>query len=78
MIKFITFFVIFMIFAVFMLLIVPIWLGLHYRWKAKVRDSLSEEAAQRMSTLQSQADKLEQRIKVLESILDKKVSDWRK
>lgn len=81
MIKIITILIGFMIFIVFMLFIVPIWLGLHYRWKAsdkKNQNSLPSEAVQRIQTLQSQADKLEQRVKVLESILDNQIPDWRK
>ncbi|HDN27495.1 MAG TPA: envelope stress response membrane protein PspB [Thioploca sp.] len=68
----------FMLLIGFMLFIVPLWLGLHYRWKTKKKNSLSEEAVQRVQALQNQAEKLEQRVKVLESILDQKVPNWKK
>lgn len=40
--------------------------------------SLAVAEQQRICTLQAQADKLEQRVKILEAILDSKVPDWRK
>jgi phage shock protein B len=47
------------------------------RWHMK-KASLTAAEQQRISTLQAQADKLEQRVKILEAILDSKVPDWRK
>ena len=47
------------------------------RWHRK-KASLATIEQQRIATLQAQADKLEQRIKILETILDSKVPDWRK
>lgn len=47
------------------------------RWNMK-KASLATAEQQRINTLQAQADKLEQRVKILEAILDSKVPDWRK
>ena len=68
----------FMLLIGFMLFIVPLWLGLHYRLKKQKNNSLSEEAVQRIQALQNQAEKLEQRVKVLESILNQKAPGWKK
>ena len=76
--KIILFFIGIILFTAFMLFIVPIWLGLHYRWKAQVKNTLSQQEIQRIQALQSQAEKLEQRVKILETILDDKAPDWKK
>ncbi|MDM8561351.1 envelope stress response membrane protein PspB [Candidatus Parabeggiatoa sp. HSG14] len=74
----ITLFVSFMLLMIFALFVIPIWLGLHYRWKAKTKNSVSNKEVERIQALQNQTDKLEQRVKILESILDNRVPDWRK
>lgn len=59
--------------------ILPLWLFLHYRWKnARAQSGLSDDDLQRLQHLQQTAVRLEERAKVLESILDDKMPDWRK
>jgi phage shock protein B len=78
MIEILTLFIGFMLLGIFTLFVVPIWLGLHYRWKTKTKNNLSNMEIGRIQTLQNKTEKLEQRVKVLESILDNHVPDWRK
>jgi phage shock protein B len=63
---------------VILLFIIPVWLGLHLYWKTPKNKSLSKEDEQRLHLLQDTAIRLEQRIQVLESILDQAIPDWRK
>jgi phage shock protein B len=62
-------------FLVFMVL--PVWLFLHYRNRYQGRGRVAETDLQRLYKLQSHAENLEARVKVLESILDAKVPNWR-
>ncbi|EIJ43774.1 phage shock protein B [Beggiatoa alba B18LD] len=64
--------------AVLIVFILPLWLILHYRWKSKQKGTLSEEDQQRVLALQKKAEVLENRILVLESILDNALPEWRK
>ena len=64
-------------FALFFLL--PLWLFLHYRFKtAKARSGLSDEDMQRLESAQQRAEYLENRLRVLESILDQRAPDWKR
>lgn len=60
-------------------LIVPLWLILYYitRWKS-AKNELSVEELQRITELQQTATQLQERVTVLEAILDSKIPDWRK
>lgn len=61
----------------FLTVVLPTWLRLHYKEKARQGRELSkEEWADLEQTLQS-AEKLEQRIATLERILDETNSNWR-
>ncbi len=62
-------------FLVFMVL--PVWLFLHYRNSNDRNRRFSENDLQRLNQLQSHAANLEARVKVLETILDAKVPNWR-
>lgn len=62
-------------FLVFMVL--PVWLFLHYRNSYQGRSRIAETDLQRLHQLQSHAVNLEARVKVLETILDTKVPNWR-
>ena len=62
---------------IFMLVVAPIWLVLHYRSKGQVSQGLSEEEYTQLSELSEMADKMAERIKTLEAILDAETPDWR-
>ena len=63
---------------VFMVIVMPIWLFLHYgsRWRqAKILTSESEKTLGELSDL---ADRLESRLENLERLLDATAPEWRK
>lgn len=62
---------------IFMVIVAPIWLVLHYRSKRQVSQGLSEEEYIQLSELSELADKMADRIKTLEAILDAETPDWR-
>jgi phage shock protein B len=62
---------------IFMLLVAPIWLVLHYRSKRQINQGFSEEEYTQLSELSELADKMTDRIKTLEAILDAETPDWR-
>lgn len=62
---------------IFMVVVAPIWLILHYRSKKQVSQGLSEEEYIQLSDLSEMADKMADRIKTLEAILDAETPDWR-
>lgn len=62
---------------IFMLIVAPVWLVLHYRSKGQVSQGLSEEEYIQLSDLSEMADKMADRIKTLEAILDAETPDWR-
>ncbi len=62
---------------IFMLVVAPIWLILHYRSKRQISQGFSEEEYIQLSELSELADKMADRIKTLESILDAETPDWR-
>ncbi|MBL4941029.1 MAG: envelope stress response membrane protein PspB [Colwellia sp.] len=62
---------------IFMVIVAPIWLVLHYRSKKQVSQGLSEEEYIQLSDLSEMADKMADRIRTLEAILDAETPDWR-
>lgn len=62
---------------IFMMIVAPIWLVLHYRSKRQVGQGLSEEEYVQLSELSEMADKMADRIKTLEAILDAETPEWR-
>lgn len=62
---------------IFMLLVAPIWLILHYRSKRQINTGFSEEEYTQLSELSELADKMTDRIKTLEAILDAETPEWR-
>ena len=62
---------------IFMVIVAPIWLVLHYRSKGQVSQGLSEEEYIQLSNLSETADKMADRIKTLEAILDADTPEWR-
>jgi len=63
---------------IFLLVVAPIWLVLHYRSKRQVNQGLSEVEYIQLSELSELADKMADRIKTLEAILDAESPEWRK
>lgn len=61
----------------FLTIVAPIWLFLHYLAKFKSAKSLSQADEETLAELWRQADKFEQRIESLETILDEEVQGWR-
>jgi len=62
---------------IFLLVVAPIWLILHYRSKRQISQGFSEEEYIQLSELSELADKMADRIKTLEAILDAETPDWR-
>jgi len=62
---------------IFMIVVAPIWLILHYRSKRQISQGFSEEEYIQLSELSELADKMADRIKTLEAILEAETPDWR-
>ncbi|MGO4998668.1 envelope stress response membrane protein PspB [Oceanisphaera sp. W20_SRM_FM3] len=62
---------------IFLLLVVPIWLVLHYRAKRYLDQGLDEQARQRLEQTLAQAEQLTERVATLERLLDQEVPKWR-
>jgi phage shock protein B len=62
---------------IFMIVVAPIWLILHYRSKRQISQGFSEEEYIQLADLSELADKMADRIKTLEAILDAETPNWR-
>lgn len=62
----------------FMIFVAPIWVIMHYRTLGKKQGGLTQDEHERLGQLNEIANKMEQRITTLESILDEETPDWRK
>lgn len=62
---------------IFLLLVVPIWLVLHYRAKRHLDNGLGEQARQRLEQTLVQTEQLTERVATLEQLLDQEVPKWR-
>jgi len=62
---------------IFMIIVAPIWLILHYRSKRQISQGLSEGDYRQLHELAGTADKMANRIKTLEAILDAEAPQWR-
>ena len=62
---------------VFLVLVAPIWIIAHYTTSWRTSKTLSSEDETLLAELWSSADRMEQRIKTLERILDAESADWR-
>ena len=62
---------------IFLLLVVPIWLVLHYRAKRHLDNGLDEQARLRLEQTLAQAEQLAERVETLERLLDQEVPKWR-
>ena len=62
---------------VFMVVVLPIWLLLHYLAKMKKMQGLSKQDEATLSELWQAGGQMKKRIETLETILDEKYPDWR-
>lgn len=62
----------------FMIFVAPIWVIMHYRSKRKMSEGLSESELSQLNDLSYRAEKMADRIKTLEAILDAESPDWRR
>jgi phage shock protein B len=63
--------------VIFMIVVAPIWLILHYRSKREISQGLSEGDYTQLHELAATAEKMNNRIKTLEAILDAEAPEWR-
>ena len=57
--------------------VAPIWIVSHYVTKWRLAKGLSNDEAQTLEDLWQIAQRMESRVKTLESILDENVDGWR-
>lgn len=65
------------VFALFCVFIAPLWLILHYSMRRRQTQGLTREDEKMLSELWQLADKMERRVKALETILDTQAPGWR-
>jgi phage shock protein B len=65
------------IFAIFCIFVAPLWLILHYTTQRRRAQSLTREDEKMLSDLWQIANRMESRVKTLETILDTQVPHWR-
>jgi phage shock protein B len=63
--------------AVFMVVILPVWLLLHYLTKMKSLQGLSDEDEESLVKMWQTTQAMQERIHTLETILDDKHPTWR-
>jgi len=61
----------------FIVIVMPLWLILHYWSKSREGKGLSQEQGQVLEQMDQTVARLEQRINSLESILDEQHQGWR-
>ena len=64
-------------FILFMIFVPPIWVIMHYRSKNKMGQGLSDQELTQLNDLAHRAEKMADRIKTLEAILDAESPKWR-
>ena len=62
----------------FMIFVAPIWVIMHYRSKRKMSEGLSEAELNQLNDLSNRAEKMADRNKTLEAILDAESPNWRR
>ena len=58
-------------------IVAPIWILSHYSTKWRLAKGLTRDEAQMLEDLWQTAQRMEQRVKTLEAILDENVEGWR-
>ena len=64
--------------VVFIIVVLPLWLIMHYRTKQRAESALSQAERDDLQTLMISADRMVSRIDTLEDILDEESPRWRK
>lgn len=62
---------------IFMVIVAPVWIIFHYVTKWRIAKTLSVDDEQMLSDLWHSANKMEDRIRQLEKILDAEAPGWR-
>lgn len=62
----------------FLVIVAPIWLILHYRYKSKMAKGISSQEVSDIEDMLETLDKLIDRVETLEDILDEEHPHWRK
>ena len=62
---------------IFLVVVAPIWIVLHYRSASKTADGLSSGERGELEDMIDVANKMAERIEILEAILDVESPDWR-
>ena len=63
--------------VIFLVVVAPIWIVFHYRSASKTADSLSSGERGELEEMIEVANKMAERIEILEAILDVESPDWR-
>lgn len=63
--------------APFIMVLGIVWANLHYKHLNKSMDHMTDEQRGELDTMSRIADRLDQRVAVLERILDDEVPNWR-
>lgn len=63
---------------IFVIFILPVWLILHYRSKNQMGEGMETDDYERLDALMDRAREMEDRVRVLENILDDELPQWRK
>lgn len=63
--------------VIFLIVVVPIWLPLHYRYLSKSKGSMSDDDRELLSEVLAKAEAMADRIETLEKILDAEAPNWR-
>jgi len=61
----------------FMIFVAPLWVIMHYRSKSKIGQGLNDSELAQLNELSHKAEKMADRIKTLEAILDAESPRWR-
>lgn len=69
--------IIFVPLILFMIFVAPLWVIMHYRSKNKISQGLTETELNQLNALTLKAEKMAERIKTLEAILDEDSPRWR-
>ncbi|EHR39884.1 MULTISPECIES: envelope stress response membrane protein PspB [Alishewanella] len=69
--------IIFVPLILFMIFVAPLWVIMHYRSKNKIKQGLSDAELNQLNELTVRAEKMAERIKTLEAILDADSPRWR-
>lgn len=62
---------------IFMIFVAPLWVVMHYRSKNKINQGLTDSELNQLNELTLKAEKMAERIKTLEAILDAESPRWR-